>query len=500
VAQKRVIILGGGLAGLAAAVPLAQEGLDVTVLERKPFLGGRAASYPIPKAGSELVGGSSSMAEIEENDCDGEPSYPPTIGVSTPSFGREFVDNCQHVLLRCCTNLLDFYERLDVKRHIVFHKRYLFLDERGRQAVLQDSRLPAPLHLLPSFLRFTPLGWKDRLAVGYALFCMLRQQNRLPELDRTTILEWLRQHGQNTRCIERFWRVVLVSALNEDIEVASARYGLKVFLDGMLCNKDAFHLGVPVVPLSLLYTEPSLKFLTALGSSVRLRTHVTRIMCQAGSVQSVALADGTKVSGDHYVSTLPPERLSKLLPDDLLRSHFDKLSLFESSPITAIYLWFDREVTSLDYAALLGREIQWIFKKRATMEGPSYLGLVVSASNKLRSLGRREILEIALTDLKEIMPAVRSANLQNGVVIKEPFATFSCRTGCDPLRPEPESAFSNLFLAGDWTNTGWPPTMESAVRSGYRCAELILKAEGKTVSILQPDLPKHRLARWLAKW
>jgi uncharacterized protein with NAD-binding domain and iron-sulfur cluster len=268
----------------------------------------------------------------------------------------------------------------------------------------------------------------------------------------------------------------------------------------MLCNKEAFHMGVPVVPLSLLYTEPSLKCLTALGSSVRLRTQAMRIMSEAGSVEAVELADGTQVSGDYYVSTLPPERLAKLLPDDLLRSHFEKLDRFESSPITAIYLWFDREVTNLDYAALLGREIQWIFKKRASTDGSSYLGLVVSASNKLRSLGRREILEIALNDLKEIMPAVRSAKLQNGVVIKEPFATFSCRAGCDPFRPEPESPLSNFFLAGDWTNTGWPPTMESAVRSGYRCAELILKAEGKSVSILQPDLPKHRLARWLAKW
>jgi len=315
-----------------------------------------------------------------------------------------------------------------------------------------------------------------------------------------TILEWLRQHGQSTRCIERFWRVVLVSALNEDIEVASARYGLKVFLDGMLCNKDAFQMGVPVVPLSLLYTEPSLKFLTALGSSVRLRTQVTRIMSEAGSVEAVQLADGTQVSGDYYISTLPPERLSKLLPDELLHSQFEHLGRFESSPITAIYLWFDREVTTLDYAALLGRDIQWIFKKKArAAERNSYLGLVVSASRKLLSLRRAEILEIALKDLREIVPSVRSANLQNGVVIKEPFATFSCRAGCDPLRPAPESALSNFFLAGDWTNTGWPPTMESAVRSGYRCAELILKAEGKAVSILQPDLPRQRLARWMAK-
>lgn len=500
--KRRVIILGGGLAGLAAAVPLAEEGLQVTVLERRPFLGGRAASYPIPKGNRYTTDNPSSSAEPSTDEASDDVQTPSRLNLTLPDTDREFVDNCQHVLLRCCTNLLDFYRRLDVERHIAFYDRYVFLDERGRQAVLHGSRLPAPLHLLPSFLRFTPLGWKDKLAVAYAFFCMLRQQAHLPELDRMTMLQWLRQHNQSAGAIEKFWRVVLVSALNEEIEVASARYGLKVFLDGMLLNRNAFHMGVPVVPLSRLYTEPSLRFLNAHGASVQLRSSATQIQIESGGVQSIRLANEIQVTGDYYVSTLPPEGLLKLLPEFVQgQADFKGLQQFESSPITAIYLWFDRAVTNLDYAALLGRDIQWIFNKRASDgEGSGYVGLVVSASRKLLPLSRSQILEIALHDLRESVPLVRSASLQSSVVIKEPFATFSCRAGCDAFRPNQKSALSNLFIAGDWTHTDWPPTMEGAVRSGYRCAELILRAEGREVAIRKPDLPIEWLPRWISTW
>jgi squalene-associated FAD-dependent desaturase len=501
--KRQVIILGGGLAGLAAAVPLAEEGLCVTVVERRPFLGGRAASYPIPQANGSPPDFPSFTAESSSDE--GAHDVPALCGTKPPQRyrGREFVDNCQHVLLRCCTNLLDFYRRLDVEDSITFYDRYLFLDQQGQTVVLCGTALPAPLHLLPSFLGFTPLSWKDRLKVSYAFICMLRQQEHATELDRITMLQWLQQHGQTTRTIERFWRIVLVSALNEEIEFASARYGLKVFLDGMLRNRVAFHMGVPRVPLAQLYTDPSVRFLNARGSSVRLRSSATRIEVDGERVQSILLADGTRVTGDYYVSALPPDGFLKLLPEELAQtgSPFASLRQFESSPITAIYLWFDREITPLDQAALLGRDIQWIFNKKiANGEGNSYIGLVVSASRRLLSLNRSQILEIALRDLKEVIPSAASAHLQRSVVIKEPFATFSCRAGCDSLRLDQKTVLSNLFVAGDWTKTGWPPTMEGAVRSGYRCAELILAAEGKEAAILRADLATEWLPRWISRW
>jgi zeta-carotene desaturase len=419
--------------------------------------------------------------------------------------GEEFVDNCQHVLLKCCTNLIDFYRRLGVQDGIAFHDRFVFLDTHGRLATLQGSPLTAPLHLLPAFSRFAPLTWKDKLAIAYASFCMLRDEHRLEELDRVTMLDWLRQHRQPVHAIETFWRTVLVSALNEDIEVASARYGLKVFLDGLLKHREAFHLGVPVVPLSQLYTEPCLNYLRERGGRVQLRSRVIEISIGSSGISRIVLSDGTEMTADYFVSSVPPEDLVKLLPGaevDRCR-YFAQLRCFETSPITAIYLWLDREVTDLDYAAPLGREIQWIFNKAPKVQqggqwSNHHLGIVISASKKLLSLGRGQIVEMALRDLKELLPAAREATLLNSFVIKEPFATFSCRTGCDELRPAQQSPLKNFFVAGDWTQTGWPPTMESAVRSGYRCAELILQAEGIQAQLVQPDLPAQGLARWLS--
>ncbi len=224
--RKHAVIIGGGLSGLAAAVALAEEGFKVTVLERKPFLGGRASSYPVP-------------------------------GTEDPQGNQPYIDNCQHVLLKSNTNLINFYERIGSADGIVYSKQIIFLDEKARRATLRTSPLPAPLHLLPSFLSFQPLKAKDKLAIVYGLFCMLRTGNSKAELDRMTMMDWLRNHHQTDRAVEVFWRTILVSALNEDIEIASARYGIKVFLDGLLRHREAFHVGIPAIPLSKLYTDRS---------------------------------------------------------------------------------------------------------------------------------------------------------------------------------------------------------------------------------------------------
>src|SRR5262245_4774041 len=485
--NREVTILGGGLAGLAAAVVLADQGLLVTLVERKPFLGGRASSFPVPN---------SHRLSFPASAAPGGASVPSNEEQSPSPAKLTLIDNCQHVLLRCCTNLLDFYQRVGVDAGIRFFDRYVFLSEQGRLAYLKSSRLPAPFHLLPSFAGFGPLSWKDKLAVAYALFCMLGEQHRLEELDRVTMLTWLRRHQQTARAIENFWRTVLVSALNEDIEVASARYGLKVFVDGLLRHPQAFHMGVPVVPLKKLYTEPCLNFLNARGGKARLRTNATRIQVEGSKVVGVLVSDGNRLVSDYYVSGLPPDQLLRLLPEELLArsEYFRNLRRFQSSPITSICLWFDRQVTDLDYAALLGHQIQWIFKKGLNPEDSGqqngeYLALVVSASRKLLTLGRKEIIDLALNDLHSVLPSSRKAQLLHGVVIKEPSATFSCQAGCDDYRLDQQSPLENLFVAGDWTRTGWPPTMEGAVRSSYRCAELILRAEAEAMELLRPDLP-----------
>lgn len=488
---KRVVILGGGLAGLAAAVTLADRQFEVVLVERKPFLGGRASSYPAPRS------------DPSPRKAPEPHSGPGNASPAEDGGGRTaLVDNGQHVLMKCCTNLLDFYRRIRVGEGIAFFDRYLFVDRQGALSMLKGSFLPAPLHLLPSFLSFKLLSWRDRLWVGYALFSMLREQRRLQQLDGISMFDWLCHRRQTVPAIETFWRTVLVSALNEDLEVVSARYGIQVFTEAMLKNPAAFHVGVPTVPLGKLYTEPCVDFLKARGGEVRLRNTVTGIEVADGKVAGVRLGDGGRLAGDYYLSSVPPQVLLKLLPESLVEQsdYFSKLRRFEFSPIISIYFWFDRPITELPQVAVVGREVQWVFNKKRTIEGSrrsDYFSLVVSASRKLMPLGRQEIVEIALRDLHEVMPSSRTAKLLRSVVIKEPYATFSCRVGCDRNRLDQQSPLENLWVAGDWTRTGWPPTMEGAVRSSYRCAELILEAEGRAERLTQPDLPATGISRWL---
>ena len=485
--KKKVIVLGGGLAGLAAAIILVEREFHVTIIERKPFLGGRASSFPV------ITANSTRKKNLVENS-----QY--TL-IDHRDKGA-FIDNCQHVLLKCCTNLLDFYRRIGVGKYIRFVDHYLFQNFQGDKGVIKGSRLPAPFHLLPSFLQFKCLSWKDRLAVVYAFFCMFFEQNKFNRLDQITMLDWLRTHRQSAQAIEVFWRTFLVSALNEDLEKASAKYGVKVCIEGLLKNSNSFQMGVPIVPLEKLYTQPCLKFLKDRGAEVKLRSTVNRIEVIDSKVSGIKLNDGTKLEADYYLSSLPPEALLSVFDKAIVNEsrYFSKLRLFHFSPIISIYLWFDKPITDLTYLAVSERKVQWIFNKtnKNHHSNPNnHLSVVISASRELLSFQKAEILKIVLKDLNEIFPGTQGSQLLNSIVIKEPFATFSCCVGCDQIRLEQKSPLSNLLVAGDWTNTGWPPTMESAVRSSYCCAELILEAEGKSESLLKPDLPPDGISRWL---
>jgi uncharacterized protein with NAD-binding domain and iron-sulfur cluster len=261
-----------------------------------------------------------------------------------------------------------------------------------------------------------------------------------------------------------------------------------------------------MVPLAQMYTEPALAFLARHQAALQLRSSAAQIEVTGNRVSAVKLKEGGELQTDYYICTVPAPALCQLLPPTIVEQYpyFSKLAQFTYSPTTAIHLWFDREITQLDNAAFLGREIQWMFAKRPGNDKTSShkgfsLALVVSASHKLLKMERGQILDIALRDLHTALPVSRAAQLLDYMVIKEPFATFSCRAGCDAYRPDSLSPLANFFISGDWTNTGWPATMEGAVRSGYRAAELILAAEGKPRHLLQPDLPPTGLAKWLIK-
>jgi squalene-associated FAD-dependent desaturase len=469
-AIPRVIILGGGLAGLAAAACLAEARFEVEVLEKRPVLGGRASSF-----------------------------FPPGE--------TERIDNCQHVLLGCCTNLLDFFRRTGTLDRFRFYNSFLFLGPRGA-STMSASALPAPLHLLPSLLRFRDLGWRDRWAVARAMRAMLRLGEPAPD---EVMLDWLQRQRQTSTAIENFWRVVLTSALNEDLERLSSRHAFKVFRDAFLRNRQGYRMGVPATSLSDLYSSNILSE----KCSLRLGTSAAALEFSDGQVSRLRLRDGEEKTADYYISTVLPDAFSNLLPGAIGEEwpEIKDLGKLEWSPITGIHLWFDRPITELEHAAIVGRTIQWVFNRSAigirepgakksgeASPAPQYIQLVVSASRALIPLRRDEVLELSLRELGELFPRSREAKLLNAVVVKESKATLSLQPGLDPLRLGPETPFRNLYLAGDWTATGWPFTMEGAVRSGYRAAELVAEASGRPQHFLQPDLPVAPLVRLLGRF
>lgn len=458
--RTRVAVVGGGLAGISAGSALAEAGYQVELFERRPFLGGRASSYEHP-------------------------------GTS------EVVDNCQHVLLGCCTNLIDLYRRLGVEDQIRWYDEITFILPGGKSSVLKPSFLPAPMHAGPAFLGSAILDFQDKVAISRALLALMPG---LPADDGQDFLTWLRHHEQTLQSIERFWAPVLISALNEDLDRVSVHYAALVFRDSFLKSAEAGRMGVPAVPLSQLYGEAA-NYIEARGGKAHLRAGVESVNASADGV--VLQVGGESVTADYVVLATPFSAVEKLLPDTPeLEPLREQTHFFGTAPITGIHLWFDREITPLEHAVLLERTIQWMFQKskilatrRESGQNGSYLELVVSASKTLVEKSRGEIVELAVRELGEFFPAVREAKLVKSTVIKEVHATFSPVPGGDTYRPSHTSAWPRLFVAGDWTATGWPSTMEGAVRSGYGAAEALARGAGAQQKFLVPDLPARGLMR-----
>jgi squalene-associated FAD-dependent desaturase len=480
---KSVIVIGGGLAGLAAGVALAESGWRVRLFEQRPFLGGRATSYVLP---------------------DGE-----------------HVDNCQHVTLGCCTNLDDFYRRVGSTNKVKFFDRLLFLDPQGRRGEMEAGILPAPFHMTGSFAKFAPLSLADKISIGRAMLTILRTSGHPSGVDSPagiSMLDWLRTQRQTQRAIDRFWRVVLVSALDEELDQTDARFGIDVFWKAFLSNSRGYRMGVPIVPLAELY-DGCRAFIEKKGGEVALRSPVRGIKIENNSVAAIRFDNNREESADSYVFAVPHDTFAELLPSEIASSDsaFRNLEKIKDSPITGVHFWFDREVTSEPFITLLDTTVQWVFNKTALF-GPTptsvangdantkpfanakqYLQLVISASYGLLQKPRQEIIDLCLAEVRQALPAAREANLVKATVIKEAAATFSPQPGVDRWRPKHQTSVEKLFLAGDWTATGWPATMEGAVRSGYLAAEAVTRATGEPKQFLQPDLGANGLVSLWAK-
>src|SRR5580658_5250801 len=276
--SQSVLVIGGGLAGLSSAVALAEAGLQVRLLEKRPHLGGRATSYTLPD-GSE-------------------------------------VDNCQHVTLGCCTNLADFYSRVGASDKIRFYDRLYFADAQGQRSTIEAAPLPPPLHMAPSFLLFRALTLADKRAIANAMLAIARSGGNPPRIEGISMLDWLHRMNQTADAIERFWRVVLVSALDEELARTDARYGIEVFWKAFLGNSTGYHVGIPTVPLADLY-EGCREAIVRQGGEVRLRAGAKQVHLDANKFLGVTLEDGTELPADACVLAVPQNLVAEMLPAEL---------------------------------------------------------------------------------------------------------------------------------------------------------------------------------------
>ena len=468
--SKTVTVIGGGVAGMSAACALAGSGFRVQLVERRGYLGGRASSYLHP-------------------------------GVN------EVIDNCQHVLFGCCTNLIGFYRRIGVADKIHWTTDMTMIDPHGRRSRLGPFRLgplrlPAPLHGMPSLLSAQAFTLADKLALARAFRAMMRPGAL--EHSRESLGDWLRRNKQTAGAIKRFWRLVIASALNADIEDIAVPYAAKVIRELFMNSAEAGSMGMSSVPLSELYSGAD-RFLSEHGSQVLYNTFVEGADWDKETSQWTVHTRGGDLISDYVILALPFEAAGKLLPNlpatEASADLIAQIEQHEHWPLCSVHLWFDREITDLEHAVLLDREIHWLYNKGRLqpwrkLEG-SYVELVVSASKSFAALTREEAIAQGVRELAEFFPLVNEAKLEKAVLVKEVRATFGVPPGIDAARPGAISPWPQLFLAGDWVATGWPSTMESAARSGHLAAEALGLSAGNPVECFEPNLKPKGLMRFV---
>jgi squalene-associated FAD-dependent desaturase len=491
--QNEVLIIGGGLAGLAAGVALAGAGRRVRLLEQKAYLGGRARSFTDPMTG-----------------C--------------------VVDNGQHLFMGCYHATLGFLAEIGTLERVRFQPRLAveFLERQGRSSSLTCPNLPAPWHLLAGVLRSPSFSVRQKLEIfrlGKALGSS--PENGTCRPGGLTVDQWLSGLGQSESLRRNFWDLLSIAALNEDPRIASASLFERVLRQALFTSPEDSRLGLAATGLSDCYTEAARDYIVARGGKVETGRNVSCFLIsnrrgepsrpsgsarehpagaplpEIGVCEGVGLADGERIEARTVLSAVPCFQLADLLASDLLRSEpfFEGVSRLQPAPIISINLWFDRPVIQHNFAGLRGTTVQWLFNKgqilrhgaaaAAPRKGwPSglkvrdgkpdwsgaYVSLVISGAHAHVGRPREELQALALAELGELLPAARQAKLLHALVIKERFATFSPRPEAEDARPPARTPVAGLYLAGDWTSTGLPATIEGAVKSGYTAAQAVLDA------------------------
>ena len=433
-----VIVIGGGVSGLAAAVRLAGSGARVALLEQSPKLGGRCYSFR-----DEATG--------------------------------DIVDNGQHVLVGAYTHTLAYLEAIGTRKFLKAQESILFVHPTDGRAALRSGTLPAPFHLASGLLTFSLLPLADRLrCLRAGLFLRSWSSGKERQLGAESVDGWLRRLGQSARSREVLWDPLCVSIMNEQPARASALLFARALRAAFLASRDDAAVLIPTIGQTELYVEPAVRYLASHGAHVRPGPEVGSVTEDGGRVTGVRLADGSVLSAPAVIAAVPPHSLGKIVPEGCAgATPFSGLGAFAFSPIISIHLWFDREVMDADFAAIVGKELQWVFnRRRLTGAGSTagYLSGVISGAYASVDRTKEELVARAVRDIASVFPACAGARLLSSMVIKEKRATFSATSAAEGLRPSAETPIDGFFLAGDWTNTGLPATIEGAIRSGETAA------------------------------
>jgi squalene-associated FAD-dependent desaturase len=450
-APVRVGVVGGGLAGIAAALRCADAGCAVTLLESRPRLGGLASSF---------------------------------------RRGELDVDNGQHVFLRCCTAYRELLQRLGVTDLVTLQDRLdIPVHVPGRRpGRLRRSRLPAPLHLAGALLRHRPLTFADRLRLPGAALALRKVDPADPATDAVSFGRWLTEHGQSRRAIEALWDLVGVATLNAGADAASLAPAATVFQLGLLTDAAAGDIGWSRVPLGRLHDDAAGRALRAAGVQVRTSTKVRALGRTADGWQVSSEGEGERVEEtvvDQMICAVPPAATERLVPEGALDLPPGWSEALGSSPIVNVHVVYDRRVLDVPFLAAVGTPVQWVFDRteqsglRRVHPAPAqYVAVSLSAADDLIRTPAARLRERMLPALAALLPAARDARVLDFFVTREPHATFRPAPGTGALRPLPGTRAAGLFLAGSWTATGWPATMEGAVRSGNAAADALLATAG----------------------
>jgi len=433
---RHAVVVGGGLAGITAALDLADADVSVTLLEVRTRLGG--AAYSFDRDGLEI-------------------------------------DNGQHVFLRCCTDYRSLVRRLGVEDRTFLQERLSIpvIAPGGKRGTLARSGLPTPLHLAGALATYPFLSPLERLWAAGTARALSKLDLDDPSLDAQSFGSWLAGRGESPAAVDALWNLIALPTLNLPAERASLAMAAKVFQTGLLDANDAGDVGYARVPLSRVHAEPAERALREAGVDVRLKTRVNIVRPDLSVDSEAGIADA-----DAVIVAVPHDRAAGMLPDGALKLAIDKLG---SSPIVNAHVIYDRRVTELELAAGLNTPVQWLFdrtREAGVSGGRQHLALSLSGADREMGMSNEELRDELLPALSALLPGARDARVEDFFVVREHAATFRAEPGSGRLRPGPRTDLPGLFLAGAWTDTGWPATMEGAVRSGHAAAREALAAFG----------------------